>query len=202
MDNKILMKLYYVFDEKNEYRSGHLVQESPLEKGVHLQPVNSTDIAPNLVTGMASVWEGDKWVNYDDHRGVIFDIVTGSSVDLTELGPIPDGFTDQPYLGDNFVFDGVAWVLSKTAQNKINREVKHASKVDAVSNIVVEADGFQFDGSVASQTAMILAMASDVGPFDWILADNTVVNIPQTTLSKALKKSNKEFQRIWVNGGV
>ena len=75
---------------------------------------------------------------------------------------------------------------------KIEREA-------AVNAIVVEVDGYAYQGDETSQTRMTRAIQSLVGdePITWVTVDNQMIVVTQTELGKALKLAGAEQSRLW-----
>jgi len=69
----------------------------------------------------------------------------------------------------------------------------------AVSAITVEVDGLVYDGDELSQNRMVRATIALVGneTVPWTLADNTVVNVTQTELKKALTLAGTAQSQLW-----
>lgn len=83
------MKPFYLFDAASgEFQGTYEAQESPLEPGVHIAPVHSTDIAPlELSAKQAAVFADGAWSAVADHRGETwYDQTTGNAVEIEELG--------------------------------------------------------------------------------------------------------------------
>lgn len=83
------MKPFYLFDAASgEYQGIYEAQESPLEPGSHIAPVNSTDIAPTaLSANQAAVFANGAWSIVPDFRGQTwFDKTTGEPAEITALG--------------------------------------------------------------------------------------------------------------------
>lgn len=70
-----------------------------------------------------------------------------------------------------------------------------------VSNIIVEVDGMQFDGDESSQDRMTRAIvALDAGEtIQWVLADNSVVQVTREQLRQALRLAGKQQTEVWAN---
>ena len=97
----------------------------------------------------------------------------------------PDGF----YIAGA---DG-QWIEDKTAEFKAGRS-------EAVANIVVNVDGYLFDGDETSQDRMsrtITAM-DDAETIEWILADDATAQVSKATLKKALRAAGEEMARLWI----
>ena len=88
------------------------------------------------------------------------------------------------------------------AEDKARDEWK-ASRADAVANIKVTTQaGNTFDGDEVSQSRMsraIIALGTTPGgTVNWILADNTVVDVTAVELTEALALSGAAQAAIWV----
>lgn len=78
-------------------------------------------------------------------------------------------------------------------------------RAEAVSKIIVEVDGMQFDGDEIAQTRMgrtiaaVVALGVDINTYTqtWVLADNTVANPTIKQLAQALKLAGEEQTKLW-----
>lgn len=94
----------YIFDRT----TGEFIREQethldPLEskkqgKNVYLiSATGTTTPPPEKKDGYAVIWNGTVWEQIEDHRGEIVWKSYGESMEIRELGPIPDGWAfDQP----------------------------------------------------------------------------------------------------------
>ncbi|MDF0732328.1 phage tail assembly chaperone [Pseudomonas entomophila] len=51
-----------------------------------------------------------------DHRGAIYRTDTGQEEQFEQIGPLPDGFTTEPFPGQFHIWSGDAWVIDQSAQ--------------------------------------------------------------------------------------
>ena len=83
--------IYHVFDRVT---GEHLATRRLQEQAV-APPSNSTAVDPPIPSeGHVPVWSGFGWSEVEDHRGKTLYGAEGA-VRHRELGPIPDGFTDE-----------------------------------------------------------------------------------------------------------
>lgn len=121
-------------------------------------------------------------------------------------------------LNDNF-FEAEAeqdykgnWYLKGYAPNPTNEEkqaqVLAQAKEDrsrAVSEIIVEVDGMNFDGDEESQTRMGRTIAAAVAlgvdltkeKRTWVLADNSIAEVTVAQLAKALQLAGDAQTELW-----
>lgn len=96
------MKIVYLYDAvTGEFKGTYYAQESPLEPGIFLAPVHSTEIAPPAPSANeVAVYASGSWVLQPDYRGqTIYNQATGASLEVTAIGAIPSGFgLSQPAL--------------------------------------------------------------------------------------------------------
>jgi hypothetical protein len=91
-------KTVYLFDPATFAFAGtYQAQESPLELGVFIEPVHSTDIEPPAVDAdQVAVWNG-AWSVQPDYRGqTMYDQTSGAPLEVTSIGAIPAGFALTP----------------------------------------------------------------------------------------------------------
>lgn len=89
----------YNFDPiTNEYTGRETAPENPKRPGEYLIPAHSTLIEPPAIReGYARVWTGTVWTYAEDHRGATVWKDHDTSRTITELGPIPEGWsTERP----------------------------------------------------------------------------------------------------------
>jgi hypothetical protein len=85
------MKTVYLFDSNGVYVEKWNAQESPLEPGVYIEPVNSTPISPpTIAANEAAVFANGAWSLVPNFRGQTwFDQTTGFAVEITSVGQPP-----------------------------------------------------------------------------------------------------------------
>lgn len=92
--------LVYKFDEKGLFVGVDETELDPLEselqgKEIYLLPPNATFDAPEQKAGFAPVWDGEKWEQVEDNRGVEYwlegDEYGTPARTMSELGPLPEG---------------------------------------------------------------------------------------------------------------
>ena len=74
-----------------------------------------------------------------------------------------------------------------------------AERAEAVSKIVVEVDGMQFDGDEVSQGRMARSAVAmnDDETIVWVLHDNSIAQVTKVQLLQALRLSGEEQTRLW-----
>lgn len=89
------MHCYNYDRETGEYLGQSTVRESPREPGVYLLPAHATETAPPAAEpGHAVCWREGAWVQVPDFRGQVRWDAAGQRVEITGLGPLPEGLTD------------------------------------------------------------------------------------------------------------
>lgn len=194
--------LVYKFDEKGLFVGIDETELDPLEsklqgKEIFLLPPNATFDAPEIKEGFAPVWNGGKWEQIEDHRGVAFWLEGDSfgtlARTMNELGPLPKGAT---------LVAPVMTEEEKQAQALLQAK---AERADAVSKIIVDVDGMAFDGDEESQTRMgrtiaaAIALGVDIQTYTqvWVLANNTVAQVTIAQLARALKLAGETQTALW-----
>lgn len=95
-----------------EYLFNRVTGELIRDQKMHIDPLESkkqgrtiylqsacgtTEMPPERKEGYAVVWNGNTWGHVEDHRGVTVWKSYEESMEIRELGPIPDGWTvEQP----------------------------------------------------------------------------------------------------------
>lgn len=63
-------------------------------------PSNATRIKPDIIRGFIPCWDGEKWEQIEDHRGVV-GYLEGQPYIITQPGPYPQGFSlDMPEINN------------------------------------------------------------------------------------------------------
>jgi hypothetical protein len=91
------MQIFYFKADTGEYLHSSNADESPLEPGVYLQPINATFKRPmNAGQNQVAVFRDDNWSLQADYRGWYY-LPDGSKFMVSELGVLPpDGATIEP----------------------------------------------------------------------------------------------------------
>jgi hypothetical protein len=82
--------VFYIYKADGEY--SHQV----VSMGLTPSDPNFTGIAPEYVAGFRPVWGGEAWTQVEDHRGRMIYGPDGAEQKVTELGPVPDGWSPEP----------------------------------------------------------------------------------------------------------
>ena len=188
--------LVYKFDEKGLFVGIDETELDPLEselqgKEIYLLPPNATFDAPEEKDGFAPVWNGEKWEQVEDNRGVEYwlpeDEYGSQPRVMGKLGALPEKATfDAPEMTKE---QKEAQVLAQAKQER----------AEAVASIVVEVDDMKFDGDEVSQGRMArsaVAMTDDE-TITWVLNDNSIAQVTKVQLLKALRLSGEEQTRLW-----
>lgn len=80
------MKTVYLFNEKGFYIGQSVAQESPLEPGKYLKPINSTEVAPTLAVKKMPKFSAGKWELVDNLVGERFWLENGGEYAIKEIG--------------------------------------------------------------------------------------------------------------------
>jgi hypothetical protein len=76
----------------------------------------------------------DRWQQVEDHRGTtVYDTVTKAGSDITELGPIPDGKTDQQPTSPYDKWSGTAWVTNEDAEQQATLEASMGEQAKRIA---------------------------------------------------------------------
>lgn len=111
--------ILYCYDEHGVYTgpvSPALSPARPFVNGQpnYLRPARSTPVAPPASgPGLVAVFDGSAWSLVQDHRGeVMYSTATKEAKAVTDLGPIPDGWTLSEPLTPRHVWGGSGWEIS------------------------------------------------------------------------------------------
>ena len=192
----------YKYDEKCVYTVAEETELDPLEseiqgKDIYLLPPNATFLEPEKREGFSPVWDGEKWNQVEDHRGIKYwlpgDKHGAPAREIKELGALPEGvsLTEPEPTADEVA-------AQELAQAK-------AERAEAVSKITVTVDGLTFDGDEASQTRMgrtiaaAVALGADLSAEKrtWVLADNSIAEVTIAQLAEALRRAGDAQTALW-----
>lgn len=143
-------------------------------------PAYSTDIAPpSAKEGFVAVFnfESDKWSLVEDHRGkVVYDIHTGESTTISQLGKLPDDVVSIAPEGNFVKWNGEKWVhdadAEKTAQITQATQQKESLMDLASSTIAPLQDAVDLDIATEAEAALLLAwkkyrvLLNRINPYD------------------------------------
>ena len=128
-------------------------------------PAYSTDIAPPAAKdGFVAVFDSEsgKWSLIEDHRGkIVYNIHTGESITINQLGKLPDDVVSVAPEGHFVKWDGEKWVhdtdAEKTAQITQATQQKESLLAMAASKIAPLQDAVDLDIATEAEAALLLA---------------------------------------------
>ena len=121
------MKVYNYARGTGEFIGESIAPPSPLEPGKFLIPAWSTHIKPPTAKkGKMAVFSDDKWAFMDDHRGkIVYSVTDGEPFTISELGPLPAGFTETARPSPDHVWGGKKWEFDGDLNfARLSREVR------------------------------------------------------------------------------
>ncbi|AYL56230.1 tail fiber assembly protein [Citrobacter freundii] len=160
-DSNRVITIYNLSSSTNEFigqGDGYI----PANTGL---PAYSTDIAPPAEKdGFVAVFdfESGKWSLVEDHRGkVVYDINTGESITINQLGALPDDVVSIAPEGHFAKWDGEKWVhdtdAEKTAQITQAIQQKESLLALAASKIAPLQDAVDLDIATEAEVELLLA---------------------------------------------
>lgn len=148
------MKIYYYNEFSKEYIGEGVAVEDPIDPGNWLLPGNAVAVRPPAYgSGHSSVWDGMAWQVVDDYRDVtVYSTSTGIPSKITELGPIPRGYTRLKPSDSNKTWNGSSWVDKQLDITEIKKSVQ--IHLDAVAkkmgyNSILDAVSYADEPSVS-----------------------------------------------------
>lgn len=88
------MEIHHYHPETGELIGSSAARPDPLVPGGWLIPAHATTQAPpEAGQGQAAIWQGEAWTLTEDHRGCR-GWLDGQPATITELGPLPGGWSD------------------------------------------------------------------------------------------------------------
>lgn len=115
------MLIYCAHPITREYICQSTADPDPLTEGGWLIPAHAyTDAPPAIPAGQAAqrLADGSGWQLVADHRGTVYDTSTGTAVQHSELGDLPDGLTVAAPPSGPCRWDGQSWVADLVAIHK------------------------------------------------------------------------------------
>lgn len=163
------MKTYYLFDAVTGESAGiYQAQPSPLEAGVYISPVHSTDIAPPAsVAGQVAVFANGVWTMQPDFRGQSWYDAKGNAVLISVIGTPPNTLTSTLS----------AAILLSNAKKDQNTALTNSCAAAIVSGFTSSALGAAhiYPTQPADQTNLIGAVASGLATINFWCADSAGV---------------------------
>lgn len=139
------MEIYYAHPVTREYLGSGRADPDPLNDGGWLIPSHAyIDAPPASPPGQAAQRseDGSSWMLVIDHRGTAYDTSTGTAVQHSELGDLPDGLTvEAPPIGP-CRWDGQSWLA--------DLEAIHKTKTASISKDCEAAITAGFDSTALS----------------------------------------------------
>ncbi|HAZ8269232.1 tail fiber assembly protein [Citrobacter koseri] len=128
-------------------------------------PAYSTDITPPSVpTGFVAVFnpQSQEWSLTEDHRGkIVYDIHTGQTIEINQLGSLPDNVVSVAPDGIYVKWDGKAWVhdaeTEKMALVSHARQQKDSLLELAASKMAPLQDAVDLDIATEDEATLLLS---------------------------------------------
>ncbi len=97
------------------------------ENGVYLMPAGWVDVTPpKEKDGFVAKWASDDWQYIENHIGkTVYSTATKESMEISELGAIPDGYTAVKPESELSEWDGKAWVIPPEKQTALLTEKRN-----------------------------------------------------------------------------
>lgn len=188
--------LVYRFNEKGLFVGTDETELDPLEselqgKEIYLLPPDATFNAPEEKEGFAPVWDGEKWEQVEDNRGVEYwlpnDKYGTPARKMEDLGLLP---SEASLLAPEMTED------EKKAQALAEAKAERAAEVE---RLTVEVESMVFDADETSQARMSVAASSmtDDETNVWVLHDNSVVQVTKAQLLQACRLARIAQSAVW-----
>lgn len=122
-----MMKIYQC-DKSWKYLYESTADANPLEPGKYLIPAFAVQVEPVLTENTIAVWnpEIQKWDYIENNVGItVYSTKTKEPLKISELGPIPDGYTSQVPKEFDY-WDGSLWITDMVLRNATLKKRKLA----------------------------------------------------------------------------
>lgn len=128
-------------------------------------PSNSTDIAPpDVPAGLVAIFnsEEESWYLVEDHRGkTVYDVASGDSLFISELGPLPENVTWLSPKGEFQKWNGTSWEKDEEAEKLFRireaEETKNSLMQVASEHIAPLQDAVDLDIATEEEASLLLA---------------------------------------------
>ncbi|BDR04147.1 tail fiber assembly protein [Escherichia coli] len=155
------IKIYNLLTGTNEF-IGEGDAHIPPHTGL---PANSTDIAPpDIPAGFVAVFNSDEasWHLVEDHRGkTVYDVASGDSLFISELGPLPENVTWLSPYGEYQKWNGTSWVKDAEAEKLFRireaEETKNSLMQVASEHIAPLQDAVDLDIATEEEASLLAA---------------------------------------------
>ncbi|EKH4535287.1 tail fiber assembly protein [Escherichia coli] len=155
------IKIYNLLTGTNEF-IGEGDAHIPPHTGL---PANSTDIAPpDIPAGFVAVFNSDEasWHLVEDHRGkTVYDVASGDSLFISELGPLPENVTWLSPYGESQKWNGTSWVKDAEAEKLFRireaEETKNSLMQVASEHIAPLQDAVDLDIATEEEASLLAA---------------------------------------------
>lgn len=142
--------------------------ELPIIPGIGAQlPGNAVELEaelPPAAPGNVWIWTGNTTVEIADRRGAVYRTDNGDEQQWTELGPLPEGLTDQPRPGLHHFWTKNGWELDRAAERDaiIERELakRDGMLYEAGLRIAPLQDAVDLETATKEEKALLLAWKS------------------------------------------
>lgn len=137
-------KIYNYHGVTLEYLGESLADADPLDIGQWLIPGNAClDAPPSSKKGHVVRRLDDGWEVVEDNRGVIYSTDTGTASMMSELGPVPDGYTSKQPPSPNHTWGGSSWRLNKDLENAALQQEANATRSKLLTDAAVRMGPLQ-----------------------------------------------------------
>lgn len=184
----MITKTVYLYDTNGIYTESYVANQSPLESGKFIEPVNSTEIEPPAISAnQAAVFSNGTWYVEPDYRGQTwYNQTTGVPTEITSVG------TPASNLGQN-IPSSIA--LSQATTNQIIGLSSSYKTALAAGVSFTTAGGvtktFQTDpASISNMQSIAASLANGwtlPAGFYWVSSDNTQVPFTSADLAGLIK---------------
>ncbi|EPO6749326.1 TPA: tail fiber assembly protein [Escherichia coli O103:H2] len=155
------IKIYNLLTGTNEF-IGEGDAHIPPHTGL---PANSTDIAPpDIPAGFVAVFNSDEasWHLVEDHRGkTVYNVASGDSLFISELGPLPENVTWLSPYGEYQKWNGTSWVKDAEAEKLFRireaEETKNSLMQVASEHIAPLQDAVDLDIATEEEASLLAA---------------------------------------------
>ncbi|WP_228777402.1 DUF4376 domain-containing protein [Lonepinella koalarum] len=181
----------YTADSNNEF-SGATTEFVSVGGG--LSANSYLDSPPKVKNGFAIIRENNNWQYVEDHRGkTVYSTLDRSSLEIKELGDIPENYTAVRPENDYCEWNGTQWMVSveKQAEIKANQQTQMWEKIkqkrydNGRNGVYVKSvDKWFHTDDVSRQQYTFLRTLESFPDTDWKVMDNSFIKLNKALLDE------------------
>lgn len=173
-------KIIYIYDEKGFFLHEEYAYLNPVTQKDYLMPPDATDVKPPEEKGFVARWDGKKWTQEKDNRGVKYFDENGTEQEIKEIGEeLPTNYSKDPRPTQYHILIDGMWVISKeNAKNQLDDAIKtKVAEINQAKDVATESDikykGIFYQTDQTAQIRLLAVLGAKPPEMVWIASDNS-----------------------------